>query len=459
MRVLTHVTPEYIDQSILVAGWVHRVRKHGSVTFIDLRDRTGILQVVSGKWSPEVYEHMNDLSPEDVVEIQGTVVARGEKAVNPELVTGTVEMQAESVRVLSSALTPPFAVNESTQGVDEELRLEYRYLDLRTARMQANLRARAAATTFLRNSLDAEGFIEVETPLLTATTPEGARDFLVPTRRKGSFFALPQSPQQFKQLLMVGGVERYYQIARCMRDEDSRGDRQPEFTQLDMELSFATQEDVLQLNEKLVVNLVQNLWPEKRIQQQPFPRMTYAQAMEQYGTDRPDLRTDTTDSNLLAFCWVTDFPFFEKTDEGGWTFTHNPFSMPHPDQVQAFLRGEVEGVLAQQYDLALNGYEIAGGSVRSHLPELTERVFSTIGYTKETIQQQFGHMLRAFTYGAPPHAGIAWGFDRLIMILQGEPNIREVIAFAKTGEGRDPLMHAPGPVPDVQLRDLGLQSR
>ncbi len=459
MRTLNEETPSKIGSTVTVTGWVHRIRKHGSVTFIDLRDRTGVLQAVSGKWNPEVYAQLNELSPEDVVQLTGGVVARSEKSVNPDLATGTVELQVEQVTLLSQAVTPPFSVNDSTQSVDEELRLAYRYLDLRTERMQANLRARGRATSFLRHALDKEGFIEVETPLLTATTPEGARDFLVPTRHKGSFYALPQSPQQFKQLLMVGGIERYYQIARCLRDEDSRGDRQPEFTQLDMELSFVSQEDVLQLNEKLVIDLIRALYPEKRIQQQPFPRITHAEALERYGSDRPDMREDKNDPNLLAFCWVTDFPFFERTEEGGWTFTHNPFSMPHSDHLERFMAGEVEGILAQQYDLALNGFEIAGGSVRSHRPEVTEKVFTTMGHTPESIQAQFGHMLRAFTHGAPPHAGIAWGFDRLMMVLQNEPNIREVIAFPKTGEGRDPLMQAPGPVSDAQLRDLGLQSR
>jgi aspartyl-tRNA synthetase len=258
---------------------------------------------------------------------------------------------------------------------------------------------------------------------------------------------------------MVAGFERYFQIARCFRDEDTRGDRQPEFTQLDMEMSFVDQEDVMQLNESLIISLIETLSPEKRIQQIPFPRLTYKEAMEKYGTDRPDLREDKDDPNLLAFCWVIDFPFFEKTDEGGWTFTHNPFSAAQEQHQEWVLNKEhIDQILAAQYDVVLNGYEIGGGGIRNHKPDSLKKVFEIMGYQYERIQQNFGHMLEALSYGAPPHGGIAWGLDRFVSILTGEPNIREVIAFPKTGEGRDPMMDAPSEVDDSQLKELHLKS-
>jgi aspartyl-tRNA synthetase len=274
----------------------------------------------------------------------------------------------------------------------------------------------------------------------------------------GKFYALPQSPQQYKQLLMTSGTERYFQIARCMRDEDTRGDRQPEFTQLDLEMSFVEREDVMEINERLLIDLVTKLYPEKKIQQIPFPRFTFAEAMEKYGSDKPDIREDKNDPNLLAFCWVIDFPFFEKTDEGTWTFTHNPFSRPKPEHMESLLKKENIGeILTTQYDVALNGYEIGGGSIRNHNAEALEKVFEIMGHKIENIKQNFGHMLTAFTLGTPPHGGIAWGLDRLMMILQNEPNIREVIAFAKTGEGRDLMMESPADISEEQLKELSIK--
>jgi len=311
-----------------------------------------------------------------------------------------------------------------------------------------------------RNWLSDQGFLEIETPVLTKSTPEGARDYVVPSRLyPGTFYALPQSPQQYKQLLMVAGLEKYFQFARCFRDEDTRGDRQPEFTQLDMEMSFVEREDIMVLNEKLLIEMVQKYYPDKKIQQTPFPRLSYAEAMEKYGTDRPDLREDKNDPNLLAFCWVVDFPFFEKADDGSWTFTHNPFSAPKPEHMDWLLKQEHIGdILTTQYDIALNGLEIGGGSIRNHRPEALRAVFRIMGFEDARIDENFGHMLAALGYGAPPHGGIAWGWDRLMCLLQNEPNIREVIAFPKTGDARDLMMHSPSTISDKQLRELHLKT-
>jgi aspartyl-tRNA synthetase len=456
-RVLVAETITKVGESCTIAGWVHRIRDHGKVCFLDIRDRSGILQVVTGTWQPEIYAQARTLTEESVVLITGKVAARPEKLVNPDIVTGSVELQIEQISTESLANLLPFRPSESTEEISEDLRLQHRYLDLRTERLQQIIRGRAKLMQYIRKALDDQGFTEVETPLLTASTPEGARDYIVPTRKKGQVFALPQSPQQFKQLLMAGGIEQYYQFAKCMRDEDGRGDRQPEFTQLDMELSFVDQETILQLNETLLIELVAELYPEKTIQTVPFPRISYADAMRDYGTDRPDIRTDKTDSNLLAFCWVVDFPFFEKNETGGWTFTHNPFSAAQPQHAEDLQNQvNIKNILAAQYDIVLNGFEIGGGSIRNHDPERIASVFSIMGYGPETIQRDFGHMIEAFSYGTPPHGGIAWGFDRLVMLLHNQPNIREVMAFPKNGEGRDVLMNAPSAVDVTQLHELGL---
>jgi len=332
--------------------------------------------------------------------------------------------------------------------------------------MQKNIRMRHRIVKMIRDHLDSEGFTEVETPLLTKSTPEGARDYVVPSRLyAGEFYALPQSPQQYKQLLMTGGIEKYFQLAKCLRDEDTRGDRQPEFTQLDMEMSFVEREDVMQTNEKLLIEIVQNLYPNKKIQEIPFPRISYQEAMEKYKTDRPDIRKDKEDPNLLAFCWVIDFPFFEKTKtsdnkqtQGDWTFTHNPFSRPIKEHMEHLMNKENIGeIITSQYDIVLNGYEIGGGSIRNHEYEALQKVFEILGYEKESIEKDFGHMLQAFRLGTPPHGGIAWGLDRLVMLLQDEPNIREVIAFPKTGEGRDPMMISPSIISEKQLKELSIK--
>ena len=379
--------------------------------------------------------------------------------VNDKIPTGYHEISATSLEILNAAGAMPISVDTDGLEIHEEARLTYRYLDLRRERLRKNLEFRHKATKFIRDFLSAKDFIEVETPILTKSTPEGARDYLVPSRLyNGKFYALPQSPQQYKQLLMVGGLEKYFQIARCFRDEDTRGDRQPEFTQLDLEMSFVEREDVMKLTEELLIALVKTCAPEKEIQDIPFPRITYREAIEEHKTDRPDIRKDKNNPNLLAFCWVIDFPFFEKSDKGGWTFTHNPFSAPKPEFMDDLLAGKnIPDILTTQYDIVLNGYEVGGGSIRNHKPDALKAVFKIMGFNEERIQANFGHMLEALSYGAPPHGGIAPGIDRLVMILRNEPNIREVIAFPKTGDAVDPMMKSPSEVDKEQLNELGLE--
>lgn len=452
-------------ESVLIKGWVDVRRDQGKMVFFDFRDMTGLIQGVVLPNRPEVIEVAKQCRPESVVAVEGIVNKRPERNVVADKQNGDIELEVTSITILNHAEPLPFEINVDTKEVGEEVRLAYRYLDLRSSRMQRNIRARDAVIHHIRNSLHTHKFIEVETPILTKSTPEGARDYVVPSRiYPGSFYALPQSPQQYKQLLMTGGVERYFQIAKCMRDEDGRGDRQPEFTQLDMEMSFVERDDVMAVNEALLIDIVTTLFPEKKIQQVPFPRISYKDAMETYGNDRPDMREDKEDPNLLAFCWVVDFPFFERTDksdnpqaEGEWTFTHNPFSRPIPEHMQNLMeKKDIGEILTTQYDICLNGYEIGGGSIRNHTFDALAKVFEILGHDMEKIEENFGHMLTAFKLGTPPHGGIAWGLDRLLMILLNEPNIREVIAFPKTGEGKDPMMHAPSTVSNAQLDELHL---
>lgn len=453
-------TKDLIGQEIEIVGWVDTKRDHGKIAFIDLRDKTAKVQVVLVPSSLDEMSKnlMSEIRPEWVLRIRGLVKARPERLVNPDLATGGIEIEALSIEVLNTAITPVFPLEQDKNEISEELRLQYRYLDLRRPTMYNNLLKRHQVNQFVRNFLDKEGFIEVETPILTKSTPEGARDFIVPSRHQtGSFYALPQSPQQYKQLLMTGGVEKYFQIARCFRDEDTRKDRQPEFTQLDMEMSFVSGEDIISLNEKLLIELVNKIYPDKKIQSIPFPRLTYAEAMEKYGNDRPDIREDKNDDNLLAFCWIIDFPQFEKTDEGNWTFSHNPFSAPKPEYMQNLMaKKDIENIISTQYDIVLNGFEIGGGSIRNHKPEALRKVLEIIGYEGEIVDKAFGHILTALSSGTPPHGGIAWGLDRLLAVLQNESSIREVIAFPKTGDAQDPMMQSPSSVSIEQLLELGL---
>jgi len=366
----------------------------------------------------------------------------------------------EEIKILSEAKTLPFSIEGDGYEINEEKRMKYRYLDLRRERMKKNLIMRQKVIQFIRDFFQKDGFIEVETPILTKSTPEGARDFIVPSRLEpGKFYALPQAPQQYKQLLQVAGVEKYFQIARCFRDEDPRADRQAEFTQLDLEMSFVEQEDVMNITERLFIELIKKIYPEKKIQEIPFPRISYQKAMKKYGTDRPDLRKNKTNPYLLAFCWVIDFPFFEKNEKDGWTFTHNPFSAPKPEFMNDLLeKKNIKNILTTQYDIVLNGWELGGGSIRNHRPEALGAVFEIIGYKKKEIKDKFGHMLKAFEYGAPPHGGIAPGLDRFLAILFNEPNIREVIAFPKTGDSGDLMMGAPAEVSEEQLKELHIKT-
>lgn len=446
-------TPENLGKNVTVHGWVHNLRDMGKIVFFDLRDSTGLLQVVCSKPA-----ELPKLGQEYVLEVSGQVRERDPKFYNDKLPTGKVELGADEVRVLNVASELPFDPQLDTKNVSEEVRLKYRYLDLRSDRMNSNLKLRHNITRYIRNFLDQRDFTEVETPLLTKGTPEGAREYIVPSRlHEGEFYVLPQSPQQFKQLLMVAGLERYYQIAKCLRDEDLRGDRQPEFTQLDLEMSFVTQEDVMRINEELVTSLIGELFPDKKLASQPFTVLSYHEAIKAYGTDKPDLRKNPDDPNELAFAWVVDFPMFEINNETSKVdAVHHPFTAPHPDDAK-LVATEPTKVRAAAYDLVLNGYEIAGGSIRIHQADLQEKVFELLGLGKSEIEQRFGHMLKAFTYGAPPHGGIAYGLDRLVMILAGEPNIREVIAFPKTGEGRDLMVDAPSPLEAGRLKDANIQ--
>lgn len=440
-----------------LAGWVHIRRDHGKLIFIDLRDRSGIIQMVIIPDKEEAYKAAKDIRSEFVVEVEGLVKARPGGAANEKIATGGVEIEVEKITVLNEAKALPFEVSKDTKDVKEELRLQYRYLDLRTERMKNNAIMRHKIVKFMRDYCDKQGFIEVETPALTKGTPEGSREFIVPSRlHKGKFYVLPQSPQQFKQLLMVAGLEKYFQIARCFRDEDQRGDRQPEFMQLDMEMSFVEQEDIIQIIEGLMIDLVKVLYPEKKILQIPFPRLTWDEAMKKYNSDKPDLRQNKNDPDDLAFEWVVDFPMFSRDKEGNLGAEHHPFTSPKAEDMEK-LESNSEKVRANAYDIILNGNEVGGGSIRIHDREIQHRVFQILGLKEEDIQKRFGHMLDAFTYGAPPHGGIALGIDRIVAILQEEINIREVIVFPKTGEAEDLLMGAPSELEESQLEEVGIK--
>ncbi len=454
-RTLVRETVGKVGEEIVLKGWVDTIRDHGKITFIDLRDRTGKVQCV-GRDLPKV-------TTESVVEIEGIVKNRPEKLVNKNLETGIVEVQIEKLTVLSKAKELPIPIDTDGLKIEEVSRLKYRYLDLRRARMTKNMRLRSQTTQFIRNWLTKRDFVDIETPILTKTTPEGARDFIVPARlQPGKFYALPQSPQQYKQLLMVAGFERYFQIARCFRDEDSRSDRAyGEFTQLDLEMSFVTQEDILKLSEELFTSLVNEIFPDKKISKSPWPRIFHKDAMEKYGNDKPDLRKNKKDKNELAFAWVTEFPLFVEQSEEDYFHgsgvakfapSHHMFTAPHPADV-ALLEKNPLKVRGLQHDMVLNGFEVGGGSIRIHQPEIQEKVFDLIGFTKKQ-KKQFDHMLTAFSYGVPPHGGIAPGIDRLLMAILGEPSVREAMAFPMTSSGMTAVMTAPSKAGAEQLKEL-----
>src|SRR3989339_680040 len=447
-------TVDKIGEVVELYGWVDSKRDHKKIVFIDLRDRTGTVQVVGG-------EEFKALSEEDVIWLKGLVKKRPEKLVNPKIKTGAVEIEAREMKVLNKTNPIPLPVNTDGYEIDEEVRLRYRYLDIRRPRMYKNLALRSKFIDQIRQYLFGNNFLEIETPILSETTPEGARDFIVPSRlQKGNFYALPQSPQQYKQLLMVGGVEKYFQIARCFRDEDPRADRAyGEFTQLDLEMSFVEREDVMKLTENLFIEVYEKL--KVPIKQKPFPVFTYQEAIKKFGADKFDLRTlEEKEKNIQAFAWVIDFPFFEKTTEGGWTFTHNPFSAPKPEFMNDLLsKKNIGNILTSQYDLVCNGYEVGGGSIRNHTPEGLQAVFEIMGLSDDEINLKFGHMIEALGYGAPPHGGIAPGIDRLLTCITGETSIREVIAMPMTSGGRTAIMKAPSTVKDEKLKELGIKLR
>lgn len=587
------LTIEHVGGTVTLAGWVHRIRDHGGVIFIDLRDRFGITQVTIGSDAPaSVHDTAAQIRNEYVVQVHGTVQKRPEGLENPNLSTGQIEVAADSLKLLSSSKTPPFYVSGNANDVDEALRLKYRYLDLRRPNMAANLALRHEIVRFIREFLSDRGFLEIETPILLKSTPEGARDFVVPSRlHRHEFYALPQSPQQIKQLLMVAGIERYFQIARCFRDEDQRADRQLEFTQLDLEMSFVEASDVCAVIEDMLIALSRDV-SDKRIQQIPFPVFTYAEVMERYGNDRPDLRFGQTlfdvsdsvrnsefgvfrnavasggqvkgvvypgggelsrreidefgefvapygakgvawiivtdepdasgsvshesvrgqvakflsaaeltaiveasgakkgdlilmiadspgvvaqslsnlrleigrranliDKDLLAYCWVTDFPLLEYSEENArWQAVHHPFTSALDEDWER-LESDPGSVLAKAYDVVLNGWEIGGGSIRIHRSDLQDRIFKALGISPEEAQAQFGHLLEAFQYGAPPHGGIALGLDRLVAIFAETSSIRDVIAFPKTAAGTDLMLDSPSPVSEQQLEELHIMLR
>lgn len=566
---------EHAGQTVTLAGWVHRRRDHGGLIFIDLRDRFGLTQVAADPKNAAAHAAMSELRSEYVAQITGKVRQRPAGNENPNMLTGAVEVEALEVKLLNAAKPTPFYINEES-AVDETLRLKYRYLDLRRERMKNNLVLRHNVTAFIRNYLSEKGFIEVETPILFKTTPEGARDYLVPSRvHPGEFYALPQSPQQLKQLLMVAGIERYFQIARCFRDEDQRGDRQPEFTQLDMEMSFVQRDDVMNLVEDLFTALIESVGT-KKLFAKPWPRFSYTEAMERFGDDKFDIRfglelQDVTavakgsgfkvfdeaervkaivapgcanfsrkqidelaefvkgfgakglawaaveggavrssfskflpeekikailsalgakegdlalfvadkptvvasalsrlraelgerlklaDPDVLAFCWVIEFPLFTwSEEEKRWDPSHHLFTSPLPEDIP-LLDTDPGKARGAQYDMVCNNYEVAGGSIRIHDRKLQEKVFGLIGLPRDVAQERFGHMLEAFEFGTPPHGGIAPGIDRLTMLLAGEPNIREVIAFPKSQQAADLMAGAPSAVDPQQLKELHIK--
>lgn len=583
------VTESLLEQTISIVGWVHRRRDHGGVIFLDMRDRAGILQVVVDPDTPEAFATADAVRPEYVLKITGRVRRRYEGTENANMTSGQIELLGKEIEVLAKSETPPFPLNDEKTTVSEDLRLKYRYLDMRRPQMQERMVFRAKATSTIRRYLDDHGFLDVETPILTRATPEGARDYLVPSRtRPGNFFALPQSPQLFKQLLMVSGFDRYYQIAKCFRDEDLRADRQPEFTQVDIETSFLNEEEIMNINEGLIKHLFKTMMD---VEFEDFPRMTYAEAMRDYASDKPDLRiplklVDVADlmkdvdfkvfagpandpkgrvaalripggaslsrkqidaytkfvgiygarglayikvndasninngvdkesglqspiiknmtddvlasliertgaeSNDIIFfgadkasvvndaigalrqkigldlemltcewapLWVTDFPMFEETDDGRWTSMHHPFTKPKGSVEE--LKTNPESALSIAYDMVLNGTEIGGGSLRINTLEMQKAVFEALGIDEAEAEEKFSFLLDALKFGAPPHGGLAFGLDRLIMLMVGASSIRDVIAFPKTKTAEDPLTQAPAPVDSKQLRELGIRVR
>ncbi|MAG50491.1 aspartate--tRNA ligase [archaeon] len=448
------LTKKQANKNVTLCGWVDSLRTHGKIGFIDLRDRSGTVQLFLDK---KFTSNLKDLTRESVIQITGKVGARPKNLVNRDMKTGDVEVKVAKLNVLTKADPLPLEIDKNIESL-EETRLKYRYLDLRRPEMQEKIELRHKAIKFIRDFLDKKGFYEITTPILTKSTPEGARDYLVPSRiHKGKFYALPQSPQQYKQLLMVAGFEKYFQIAPCFRDEDARADRCPgEFYQLDLEMSFVEQEDILKLTEKLFIELIKKVFPGKKISKTPFPRLKYKDCIKKYGTDKPDLRKNKKNENELAFCWVVDFPLFEeKLEKGHCAPKHHMFTMPKEEHLKYLNKKDARKALSYQHDLVLNGFEVGGGSIRIHDPKVQEKIFDLIGFDKKK-KKYFSHMLDAFRYGVPVHGGIAPGLDRTLMVILGEQSIREVIAFPKSQDAKDLTMDAPSKVEKEQLEELDL---
>ncbi len=470
------LTAQDIGCKVTLSGWVATRRDHGKIIFIDLRDRYGITQIVFAPGSKQahphtdlesqrkkdrragvgVYEKAKELGSEYIILVQGKVNHRPEGTVNPKISTGEIEVLAEQLTILNSSFNPPFEIKDDID-VSGDLRLKYRYLDLRRKKAFNNLLLRHNLYSAVRSFLNKQGFIEVETPILTKSTPEGARDFLVPSRLlPGNFYALPQSPQLFKQILMIAGIDRYYQIARCFRDEDLRADRQPEFTQLDLEMSFIHQEDVFDLMEQLMKFIFQEVL--KTNIGIPFPRLKFQEAIKQHQTDKPDLRNPQKNEQF-AFVWITDFPLFKYDEnEKRWTSEHHPFTAPEGGDIQ-LAEDSWKNTKALAYDLVLNGVEVGSGSIRIHQPQLQEKIFKIIGIDQQEAASRFGFLIQALKYGAPPHGGFALGIDRFLSLLANEKTIREVITFPKTQSGWCLLTDAPSPINKKQLDELNLKTR
>ncbi|MFW5847160.1 MAG: aspartate--tRNA ligase [Nanoarchaeota archaeon] len=464
----THKTNDLSEklegQKVTLTGWIDTIREHGNVMFIDLRDRYGKVQSVITKKSPD-FENAKSATTESCISITGEIKSRPKGTENKDLgESGKIEIKIENFKIFSKSNLLPF--NLSDEDVNEETRMKYRYLDLRRPKMLKNMVLRHKIIKFIRDYLDKQDFLEINTPILTKSTPEGARDFIVPSRNSpGKFYALPQAPQQYKQLLMVGGMDKYFQIAPCFRDEDARIDRSPgEFYQIDIEMSFVEQEDILNLTEKMMIEIVKRFFPKKTITKIPFPRIPYEEAIKKYKTDSPDIRNNKEDKNELGFCWIIDFPLFEKQSEEDFFHgagkelapSHHMFTSPKPEDIP-LLDTAPEKAKSLQHDLVLNGFEVGGGSVRISNSEIQEKIFDLIGFTKKQ-KQEFSHLLKAFSYGVPPHGGIAPGLDRLLMVLCGEKHLREMIAFPKNREAKDLVVGAPSEISQQQLKDVHIKT-
>ncbi len=464
--LISELNEKSFGKKVFLKGWVSNMRVMGKLIFIELRDRSGTIQCILEESSnDEVFKNLKSVTLESVISVEGILKERPNENKKKEK---AFEIEIENFELLNKAAPLPIPVQGNGKDINEESRLKFRYLDLRRERMNKILRMRSKYIRALRESLYEKDFVEVETPILTASTMEGARDFVVPSRlHPGKFYALPQSPQQYKQLLMTAGIENYFQVAKCIRDEDLRADRGFEFTQLDIETSFRTEEEVMELVEDIVKNAVKAVGG--KLKDESFPKFTHEEAMEKYGADKFDIRNEKEkEEGVLAFAWVHRFPFFKKVDKediaelrdgkSGWTFTHNPFSMPLPEHLEWHMSGtNTEKIITQQYDLVCNGYEAGGGSIRAHRPEILRATYKTMGYSDEEIERSIGHMLKAFEVGTPPHGGIALGLDRLVMVLANEDSLKETIAFPMTYNGRTAVMDGPGPISEDQRKELHLE--